>query len=295
MNKRYMLPADADEVKRSELNHRMIQFLLAGANYVGPVKNIISVNSAKSDILDMGTGGGNWAMDIADEFEGRVEVIGVDLAPVQPRDVPANCTFELCDLDQYDIPYPDGCFDVVHARCMHHGIKNYPRFLLEVSRMLCPGGIFIIIEPDTDPIINGEFWTDIWRSGRETRVPGWVALWRLYHICLQGKGIDLAAPKRLRNMLQKTGGFAKVVTQQADAPIGFWPQDDTQLTIGQQSWMQNDLLLPGTLPLLLSTSGQPREKVIDMVKAAQHDLYHSRDKLATRFHVVHARKVYPKV
>lgn len=55
-------------------------------------------------------------------------------------------------------------------------------------------------------------------------MPGWVALWRLYRSCLRGKGIDLAAPSRLRKLLQGTGAFGKIVTQQADAPIGFWPQ-----------------------------------------------------------------------
>lgn len=55
-------------------------------------------------------------------------------------------------------------------------------------------------------------------------MPGWVALWRLYRNCLLGKGVDLTAPKRLRKLLQGTGAFGKIVTQQADTPIGFWPQ-----------------------------------------------------------------------
>jgi hypothetical protein len=84
----------------------MLQFLFAGKNYVGPVKEILTVDGGprKPKVLDLGTGGGHWyvcvqsdvnrvlmhltifhrAIDIADEFS-HSEVIGVDLAPIQPR------------------------------------------------------------------------------------------------------------------------------------------------------------------------------------------------------------------
>ncbi|KAF7965826.1 hypothetical protein HWV62_41266 [Athelia sp. TMB] len=245
MNQRYMLPADADEIKRSALHHRVVNWIFAGKNYIGPVKEVLSLNRGrrKSRVLDLGTGGGNWAIDIADEFP-AVDVVGVDLAPIQPRDVPVNCCFELCDLDQYELPYPDEYFDVMHARSMHHGIKNYPRFLQEVARILRPGGLLVIIEYDTEPLINGDFAGDIVRAGNDTKMPAWVALWRSFRECLCRKGIDLATPRRLRKLLQGTGAFRKIVTQQSDVPIGFWPQDDTQLTIGQLAWMEHDLLLP---------------------------------------------------
>ncbi|KAF8651489.1 hypothetical protein AX16_004787 [Volvariella volvacea WC 439] len=91
------------------------------------------------------------AIDMADEFP-RAEVIGVDLSPIQPRSVPPNCTFELCDLDQWNIPYPDDHFDLIHARSMHIGIRNYPRFLSEIARLLRPGGLVLIIEPSLHPL-----------------------------------------------------------------------------------------------------------------------------------------------
>ncbi|EGO18631.1 hypothetical protein SERLADRAFT_403980, partial [Serpula lacrymans var. lacrymans S7.9] len=111
LNTRYMLPSDEEEVRRSELHHRMLQFLFNGNNYVGPVKDVLSGTAREASggaperrrVLDLGTGGGFWAIDIADEFP-EAEVIGVDLAPIQPREVPENCTFELCDLDQWHLP-----------------------------------------------------------------------------------------------------------------------------------------------------------------------------------------------
>lgn len=95
---------------------------------------------------------------MADEFP-RAEVIGIDLAPLQPRctnsihgrsldliscsepfpQIARKCipfykglfskvpcfsySFELCDLET-GIPYPDGYFDLVHARSMHIGVNS---------------------------------------------------------------------------------------------------------------------------------------------------------------------------
>jgi len=39
---------------------------------------------APQRILDIGTGTGIWAIDIADEYP-MAEVIGTDLSPIQPR------------------------------------------------------------------------------------------------------------------------------------------------------------------------------------------------------------------
>ncbi|KAJ3563113.1 hypothetical protein NP233_g9153 [Leucocoprinus birnbaumii] len=143
LNTSYLLPADEDEVKRSELHHRLLQFVFRGHNYIGPVKEALQFGQQRR-ILDLGTGGGSWAIAMADEFP-RVEVIGIDLAPIQPR-------FELCDLDQIPIPYPDNHFDFIHARSLHTGIRDYPRFLKEIARLLRPGGLLLLIEPSLHPV-----------------------------------------------------------------------------------------------------------------------------------------------
>lgn len=35
-------------------------------------------------VLDLGTGKGYWAIEMADEFS-RADVIGIDMAPIQPE------------------------------------------------------------------------------------------------------------------------------------------------------------------------------------------------------------------
>lgn len=47
-------------------------------------------------ILDIGTGTGIWAIDMADQYP-IAEVVGTDLSPIQPSWVPTNCRFEVDD------------------------------------------------------------------------------------------------------------------------------------------------------------------------------------------------------
>lgn len=90
--------------------------------------------------------------------------------------------------------------------------------------MLRPGGLAILIEPDTEPIINDKFASEIARSGHASGMAGWTNLWDVYRRCLRSKGIDISIPNRLRRLVQATDAFGKVISQQADIPVGFWPK-----------------------------------------------------------------------
>ncbi|KAI6036265.1 S-adenosyl-L-methionine-dependent methyltransferase [Pisolithus microcarpus] len=290
LSQTYPLPADDEEVRRSELHHRILQFLFGGKNYVGPMKEVLTPREGKERcrILDLGTGGGFWAIDLADEFP-TAEVIGVDLAPIQPREVPENCTFELCDLDQFFLPYPSEHFDVIHARFMHTGISNYPRFLNEIARMLRPGGLVILIEPDAEPIADGKTATELTRSGQPSGMRGWFALWEAYAQCLHDKRIDAKVPAQLSTLLTNTRAFDKIVTQEGNIPIGFWPKDPVALTIGQLAWMNYDIMLPALKPLFLS-AGMKEWEAKKLIEEAQQDLYYPLVRPSARLHIVHAVK-----
>lgn len=133
LNTNYLIPVDDDQVKasfsssfifllalilsaqqRSELHHRMLQFVFDGRNYVGPVKEVLQFGQPRKSLFSSNTAHISSPslssrlrhrrrflvfycafslrrrshvrrpIDIADEFP-RAEVIGVDLAPIQPR------------------------------------------------------------------------------------------------------------------------------------------------------------------------------------------------------------------
>ncbi|KAI0035915.1 S-adenosyl-L-methionine-dependent methyltransferase [Vararia minispora EC-137] len=288
LNNRYLLPADEDELKRFDLLHRLTRFVLGGSNYIGPVKQVLSPERKpagdKLRVLDLGTGGGLWAIDMADEFP-HTEVTGVDLAPLQPEWVPVNCSFEVCDLDAHCLPYESNSFDVVHARNMHAGISNYPHFLHELSRILRPGGVLILIEFDLRPVADGILVS----SQTKTDMYGWCALTEEIQRCLGARGVDIAVPEKMGVLAYETGCFPEVLQQHADIPIGFWPKDPTMLTVGQLAWMNFDLLVLAVKPLLLS-SGLPESRVKMLMQDAQRDLYQPLAQMSTRLHFVHAVK-----
>ena len=55
------------------------------------------ISSDAVNILDLGTGSGEWAVDVADRYP-NVTVHGVDLYPPPQTWVPPNCKFEVDDL-----------------------------------------------------------------------------------------------------------------------------------------------------------------------------------------------------
>ncbi|QRV85962.1 methyltransferase domain protein [Ceratobasidium sp. AG-Ba] len=269
MNTTYMLPADEQEMKRMELEHRMMKFILGGKNYVGPIAEALTQErGVQRRVLDCGTGNGVWAMEMADEF-GWVEVTGVDLAPVQPRTVPPNCVFELFDLDGQRLPYPDNWFDVIHARSVYTGVRHYSTFLRELARVLRPGGVVILAEVDSTPFTDKKHRIP---PGVRGGAPGWTDFWEQVRQAWGQLGIDVAIPSRLRSIVRETRDFESIVAQEALVPIGFWPKDPVILSIGQLAWMNYDSMLLGLRPLLLE-HGISSEKVATLIEDAQSDLY----------------------
>lgn len=89
-------------------------------------------------ILDIGTGTGIWATDIADKFF-DAEVIGTDLSPVQPGMQPDNCRFEIDDC-MSEWVYPENHFDFIHIRGLFGSISDWPQLYQRCYEHMEPGG-----------------------------------------------------------------------------------------------------------------------------------------------------------
>jgi len=114
-----------------ELHHQMLLLVQDGKLFRAPVAN-------PQAILDVGTGTGAWAVDVADEFP-SAQVIGTDLSPIQPSWVPSNCRFELDDVTLPWI-YEENFFDLIHIRCLMGSIEDWTKLYSEAYRCLKPGG-----------------------------------------------------------------------------------------------------------------------------------------------------------
>ncbi|CAG7855173.1 SubName: Full=Uncharacterized protein {ECO:0000313/EMBL:CCA75402.1} [Serendipita indica DSM 11827] len=98
--------------------------------------------------LPSGCGNGAWLVDMAYEFP-HVDFLGVDLIPCPAADAPSNVSFEIDDIN-HGLEHFAGKFDLVHARMISFGIKNYRKTMEEISRCVKPGGLVILMEADME-------------------------------------------------------------------------------------------------------------------------------------------------
>jgi trans-aconitate methyltransferase len=116
--------------------------VLGGRLFRAPISN-------PQRVLDIGTGTGMWAIDMADEFASAA-VIGTDLSPIQPGMVPPNCVFYVDDFDSEWTFGPDEAFDFIHGRGIGGSVNDFGLLYSRIYDNLKPGGWVEIQEHETN-------------------------------------------------------------------------------------------------------------------------------------------------
>ncbi|KAG1168255.1 hypothetical protein G6F70_009179 [Rhizopus microsporus] len=100
-------------------------------------------------ILDVGTGNGIWALEMAAEYC-QAKVIGLDIRPpTEQQGKPKNLTYKEADIMQ-TWPIESNSVDFVFQRNMGQVIlkDQWPHVLSEMYRVLKPGGVIELVEAD---------------------------------------------------------------------------------------------------------------------------------------------------
>ncbi|KAF8609708.1 hypothetical protein BDV93DRAFT_602334 [Ceratobasidium sp. AG-I] len=136
------LPTDDAEVQRLDLQHTALKRILNG-NYYGPVKEVLSeTGDRQKRALDLFTAEGNWVREMAVEFP-HVDFTSVDIVPLVPHTQSPNILgYEVYDLSN-GIAEADVSFDLVHVKRMAPMTWDITAFILEIYRVLRPGGLLI--------------------------------------------------------------------------------------------------------------------------------------------------------
>ncbi|HEU5348921.1 MAG TPA: methyltransferase domain-containing protein [Ktedonobacterales bacterium] len=199
----YLLPKDLQEGSRLDFQHYMLRYALRG-NYAAPITN-------PREILDIGTGTGRWAFEMAAFFP-AANVVGVDLVtPPIPTNAPAQsappANYVFVQANVLDgLPFSNNSFDFIHERLLVFGIPTarWPDVFREAYRLARPGGWVESIEADAFPENGGP---DMDRIGQ------WIVE------LSQRRGIDVFAIRSNGAMLAQAG-FTNVSTRDILLPGG---------------------------------------------------------------------------
>jgi ubiquinone/menaquinone biosynthesis C-methylase UbiE len=202
----YPLPKDMSEINRLDFQHFLLRTGLRG-NYAAPVDQPTS-------ILDVGTGSGRWAMEMAALFP-AARIIGLDLA-APPDDAsslgegldtrPSNYSFTAGNILE-GLPFPDQSFDFVHQRLLFSAIPRdrWPGVIQELVRVTRPGGWVELAEV----------------GGAQDGGPGFMGLWQSWADLLATRNVDVTLSKHIGQML-RDGGLANVQQRVVNFPVGDW-------------------------------------------------------------------------
>ncbi|KZT57484.1 S-adenosyl-L-methionine-dependent methyltransferase [Calocera cornea HHB12733] len=283
-NELYALPADDEECDRIGTQHLMLKLAL-DANYICPhlVKRALSrpfpaepstpfdfpglprqqkqqKPKQRRALLDCGTGAGQWAVEMAEEWP-DVDVVGVDLAPQfrkRAPTAPKNCRFEIDDVT-LGLPHFKAAFDVVHSRSICNGVPDYPAYIEDLLLTLRPGGILLLAE--------GDLQLRNWDGNPAD--PDNSAMQRLLfaaYSALKGKGSTVDAGMQfarwLKEHVAQPGGVTFVGEDLVWVPIGPWLQGTDERTrrlnyIGELMRRDSKLFVRALRPTLIEAGYDP--------------------------------------
>ncbi len=244
----YWGPNDETQNSGLDVAHQFITMLLGDCLFEAP----LSKTPAK--VLDVGTGTGIWAIDMADTYPSTV-IIGSDISPIQPAWVPPNCFFHIEDA-QLEWTYAPASFDFVHIRAMYGSISDWRNLYRQAHDALVPGGW----------VENFEFTIHLHSDVPEVRNDP-DHIFKRWAAVFYEAGDHMGRTLRIGNngtieRLLREAGFEDVVQKYYQTPVGGWSSDPVYRQIGLFNLSFMDESLEGfALFLLREVMGWDYERV----------------------------------
>jgi SAM-dependent methyltransferase len=166
-------------------------------------------------VIDIGSGPGMLAADIAEAVGPRGSVVGVDVSETMneiARRTPrpdGGAPMEFVLGDALALPGPDGGFDAAVSTQVYEYVEDMPAALAEARRVLRPGGRLLVLDTDWGSLV--------WQASDRERAARVIDAWE-EHLAHP----DL--PRRLTGLLEDAG-FAVAATSALTLLNAGWSPD----------------------------------------------------------------------
>lgn len=258
---RMVTPNDRYENERQGYQHELFTLCLGGAlTFTKLPLEKLDAEAPHFHILDVGCGGGHWAMEMA-QTNPLVDVLGIELSSANlPKEVPPNLTFEIADAAE---DWPPRLYDFIHLRnLVGGGIRDWKRLIIQAFEHLKPGGqleftevtpLFFPIDPDplaetpSDTCSAGDDDTERPRAAVGAAA---IEYGNVFAEISAAQGIDFDPTPKVRPWLVEVG--AESVRERSDwLPVRNWARDPLTNKKGE---ILNKMLAPGEFLAFASTN-----------------------------------------
>ncbi|CAL1694319.1 unnamed protein product [Somion occarium] len=293
----YSLPADDQELQRLDHQHEMFKATMG--KYPPPLPVILAEQPGIQKLaVDLGCGSGSWILDVARDFP-HCSCVAIDLVPMQNLDMPPNCRSEVDDIN-LGLDHYLSTFDVVHARLICTGIKDYAGLVNHMALALRPGGLldlteynFIIHDANRKPIVITD---DDVLNMRGPWLPRWM---KLAQRAIRHRGGEVDAADHLYMWVSHHGAFQDVVHRQFWYQASPWNRHNDAESRRQNeiaTTMREDMLefLKSGRPLLLG-AGIPEDIVNIIEERARAELNETRLAFVLFFFFSNCLALSPKI
>ncbi|OBT98479.1 hypothetical protein VE01_03534 [Pseudogymnoascus verrucosus] len=249
---KYWGPSDEQQFETFEAGHLVYQILDCQEENT-LFRSPIPANA--QHIIDLGTGDGTWAVQVADRFPG-ITVHGVDLYPPPVTWVPPNCIFEVDDITQ-DWTW-NNKFDLIHLRLLLGAFKQdeWAKLYRQCYDNLQPGGWIEQVELDVRVM------SDDGSLKPDSLLAGWG---QTFLDCASDAGRPLNTQTTMRDSIA-AAGFTEIREKLYKCPIGEWPKHPVYKDAGRVNAVHWKSGLEGWAMWLLTKHGRPTPWSADEVR-----------------------------
>lgn len=260
-------------------------------------------------ILDIGTGSGIWPIEmgkpppflfpflslsshvshLSAALFPQANIIGTDLSPVQPTEVPPNVHFLVEDATEDEWLWESDYFDYVRLGNMTGALPSATDLMKKVMRVLKPGGWFEWHEIDPTPRCDDGTMPPPNEEGFSAyALHDWLEFSERAAMEVEPTREFTIAPRLARKM--RAEGFRNIQDNATKVPMNRWPRDPQLKTWGQWyevNWLDG-LSAYSYKPLLSLGWSKPEIEVflVSVRKCISNRHFHTYH----NFHVVYGQK-----